>query len=78
MKPIGTQEIRTSCLLLRRPQREDAAALVEIRSLAMTQAEAERCIVDMVKEADKPFGFHWVITMDDRVVGRVKGWEVDP
>lgn len=78
MKPIGTQEIRTSRLLLRRPQRDDAAALVEIRSLAMPLGEAERCVAGMVEEAGKPFGFHWIITMDNRVVGRVKGWEVDP
>lgn len=78
MKPVGTQEIRTERLLLRHPQQGDAAPLVAIHSLAMTATEAENTVRKMLEEAGKPFCFHWIITMDGQVVGRVKGWEVNP
>ena len=78
MKPIGTQLIQTERLVLRRVQASDAKALVDIRSLPMSLKEAERAVSDMVGEAGKPFGFHWVITLDGRVIGRIKGWDVSP
>lgn len=78
MKPIGTKTIRTTRLLLRKPEHDDAAALVEIRSLPMTMAEARKAVASMVAESAKPFCFHWVITMEGRTVGRIKCWEVDP
>lgn len=78
MKPIGTRPIRTARLLLRKPEHDDAAALVEIRSLPMTMAEARKAVASMVAERAKPFCFHWVITMEGRTVGRLKCWEVDP
>lgn len=78
MKPIGTRCIRTARLLLRKPEMTDAPALVTNHSLAMPLDEARRCVADMVKDAEKPFCFHWVITMDDKVVGRIKCWEVNP
>ncbi len=78
MKPVGTKRIGTERLVLRRIETSDAAALVRIRSLAMPLPDAERKIRQMVEEASKPFGFHWVILLDGRVIGRIKGWEVDP
>lgn len=78
MKPIGTQTIATARLVLRRPQLSDAQELVECRSLAMTMEAAEKAVAGMVAEADKPFCFHWVITLDGHAIGRVKGWEVSP
>lgn len=44
----------------------------------MSLAEAEKCVAEMVAESGKPFCFHWVITLDGQVIGRVKGWEVSP
>lgn len=78
MKPIGTRSIKTARLLLRKPEITDAPALVDICSLAMPLADAQRSVADMVKESEKPFCFHWVITMDGMVVGRIKCWEIDP
>jgi ribosomal-protein-alanine N-acetyltransferase len=78
MKPIGTKPISTARLLLRKPHPDDAAALVDIRSLPMTMPEARKAVTSMVEECEKPFCFHWVITLDDQVVGRIKCWEVDP
>lgn len=78
MKPIGTRVIRTQKLVLRPPEETDAAALLACRSLAMTLPEAERKLPEMVAEARKPYGFHWVITLDGRAVGRIRGWDVSP
>ena len=78
MKPTGTRIIRTPRLLLRPPQHGDAEALVRIRSLAMPLADAKKAVAAMVQEAAKPFAFHWVITMEGEVVGRIKGWDVNP
>ena len=78
MKHIGTQSILTDRLMLRRPQASDAQELVEARSLAMTMEEGKKAVALMVAEAEKPFCFHWVITLDGRAIGRVKGWEVSP
>ena len=78
MNPIGTRTICTQRMVLRPPSAEDAQALVNTGSLAMTVAEAERALQDMAREAAQPFGFHWVITLDGHAIGRVKGWEVNP
>ncbi len=78
MKPISSRPIITPRLVLRAPRVEDADALVQIHSLAMPLTDARKATTVMAEEAAKPFGFHWVITADDQVVGRIKGWEVNP
>lgn len=78
MKPIGTRTITTQRLVLRAPQVADAAALVAAGSLPMSLHEAEKALAAMAEEAAKPFGFHWVITLDGKAIGRVKGWDVSP
>lgn len=78
MKPISTQTLRTRRLVLRVPQVSDAADLVAAGSLLMPVEDARVRLADMASEATKPFGFHWVITLEGRAVGRVKGWEVSP
>lgn len=78
MKPVGSRTITTARLVLRPPRATDAEALVEIRSLPMSITEAGRTVFDMVREASKPFGFHWVVTLNEQVIGRIKGWDVSP
>lgn len=78
MKPIGTREIRTKRLLLRAIRKEDAEALVRIRSLAMPLAEAEKAVAGMIAEYTKPFSFHWAVTLDGDIIGRVKAWDINP
>lgn len=78
MRPIGTQNISTRRLVLRAPELTDADALVRIKSLAMPVADARKAVAAMVDERSHPFNFHWVITLDGVVIGRVKGWEVSP
>lgn len=78
MKPIGTGIIRTNRLCLRPPIPADAEALVQIKSLAMPLSEAKKTVASMVEEQKHPFCFHWVITLEGRVIGRIKGWDVNP
>lgn len=78
MKPISTQTLTTRRLILRVPQVSDAADLVAAGSLLMPVEDAKVRLSDMASEATKPFGFHWVITLDGHAIGRVKGWEVSP
>ena len=78
MKPIGSKTIKTQRLLLRSVQIEDAEALVRIKSLTMSLVEAEKAVINMIAEAKKPFVYHWVITMEGCVIGRIKAWDVNP
>ena len=78
MRPIGTKPIKTQRLYLRSPRTEDAAALVQIRSLPMAMDEANKAVAGMIAECQKPFCFHWVITLEGAVIGRIKAWDVDP
>lgn len=78
MKAVGTRTITTPRLVLRAPQMADAEPLMRIRSLSMPLAEARKTVAAMVAEYAKPFCFHWVITADGQVVGRIRGWEVNP
>lgn len=78
MKPIGTKPIRTKRLILRAPQMQDADSLVHIKSLAMPLDEARQAVAGMLEEFRKPFAFHWVITLEGKVIGRVKAWDVNP
>lgn len=76
MNPVGSAVIHTQRLILRPPQVQDAAALVASGSLAMTTSEAENALGNMAAEAQNPYVFHWVIEMDGRTVGRIKGWDI--
>lgn len=78
MKPVGSKNIRTKRLLLRAPQLEDAEALMRIRSLPMSLPEAKKAVAGMEEECRTPFCYHWVITLDGMVIGRVKAWDVNP
>lgn len=78
MKPIGTKAVQTKRLYLRAPELPDVEALIAIKSLAMPVEEARKAVASMIEECRKPFVFHWVITLDGGVIGRVKGWDVNP
>ena len=78
MKPNGTCILSTSRLILRPPQREDAEALIRVKSLPMKLEEAKKAVAGMLDELRKPFTFHWVITLEGEVIGRIKAWDVNP
>lgn len=78
MKPIGTQTLKTRRLILRPVRADDAEALVRIRSLPMPMQEAKAAVARMVEELERPFVFHWAITLAGEVIGRIKAWDVNP
>lgn len=78
MKSTGTKTLITERLLLRAPRAQDAEALVRIRSLPMSLGDAHKAVAGMIEECAKPFCFHWVITLNGMVIGRVKAWDVNP
>lgn len=78
MNPIGTKPITTQRLYLRAPRLTDTESLVRIKSLAMTMEEARRTVAAMLEEQKHTFNFHWVITLDGAIIGRIKGWEISP
>ncbi len=78
MKSTGSRLIRTERLILRKPEMRDVHPLVNIGSLKMTIPEAEKAVAGMLLECEKPFSYHWVITLKDEVIGRIKAWDVDP
>lgn len=78
MKSIGSRSIRTGRLYLRKPELQDALPLTRIQSLKMTAAEAEKAVAKMVEECETPFSYHWVITHEEQVIGRIKAWDIDP
>lgn len=78
MKPIGTQILKTRRLTLRPIKTGDANALVRIKSLPMPLTEGKAAVDRMVQELQKPFCFHWAITLNDEVIGRIKAWDVNP
>lgn len=77
MKALSTVTLTTRRLILRAPRVSDAAALVAAGSLLMSEGEASVQLSQMASEAEKPFGFHWVLELDGIAVGRIKGWEVN-
>lgn len=78
MKPLGSKTVYTARLMLRSITQADADSLVGIKSLPMTIDEARKSVAAMVDELRKPFAFHWVITLDGAVIGRIKAWDVNP
>ena len=78
MKPLGSKTIHTARLTLRQVAAEDAEGLVRCRSLPMSPADTKKAVGGMLDELRKPFTFHWVITLEDVVIGRIKAWDVSP
>lgn len=78
MKPIGTKILTTARLVLRPPEHNDAEQLARIKSLPMSDKEAKKAVEGMMNELLKPFVFHWVITRQGNIIGRIKAWDVNP
>lgn len=78
MKPTGTQVIRTKRLCLRPPRLSDAEALMRAKTMNQPPEDVQRRVRAMVDEISRPFVYHWVITLEDTPIGRIKAWDVNP
>ena len=78
MKAIGTKNLVTPRLILRKIKREDAESLFSIGILGEDLEDAIRTVENMIQYNDDPMSFHWALEYEGRAIGRIKGWEVDP
>lgn len=78
MNPIGTKELKTSRLILRKIQKDDAECLYASGSLGETLEDAEKVVENIIRYNDDPMTFSWVLEYQGKAVGRVKGWEINP
>ena len=78
MNPIGTKELFTSHLTLRKIRPSDAAELYAAGVLGASPEEAEATVANMIRYNDDGMNFHWILEYEGRAVGRIKAWEVNP
>lgn len=76
MKMVGTQEIRTKRLLLRKIKPEDVEPLLFSGSLSCTSDTAVENVNNYIEDYNLPYTYHWVIEYDNRPIGRVLAWDV--
>lgn len=78
MKQLGTHELHTARLLLRKLRKEDAECLYFIGSLGNSLEEAVQLVENMIQYNDDPFTFHWTLDYQGKAIGRIKAWEIHP
>jgi len=78
MNAIGTKELRTPRLILRKIHEQDAESLFECGCLGKTPEDALRTVQNMMQYSDDPMNFHWVLEYCGRAVGRIKAWDISP
>lgn len=78
MKAIGTKNLATTRLILRKIKREDAESLFSMGILGEDLEDATKIVDNMLQYNDDPMSFHWVLEYEGIAIGRIKGWEVDP
>lgn len=76
MKQIGTKEIKTNRLLLRKIRIDDANSLQELGCLHGSIEEIEKNIDNWIKQYANPLTYHWVIEYEKKAIGRIMVWEV--
>jgi len=78
MKAIGTKNLATTRLILRKIKREDAESLFSMGILGEDLEDATKIVDNMLQYNDDPMSFNWVLEYEGIAIGRIKGWEVDP
>ena len=78
MIPIGSKELTTPRLLLRKFRLSDGLELFEAGTLGVSPEDATEFVRKMMEFNDDPQTFSWVIDYQGKAVGRVKAWEINP
>ncbi len=78
MKNIGTIRLKTERLFLRPLGEEDIEALHAAGCLVGNLDEVQKRGRRMIEEYQKPFCFHWAITLEGKPIGRIRAWDIDP
>jgi len=76
MKQIGTNEIKTNRLLLRKIEKKDMASLIKLGCLNGSTESIEKNIENWIKQYENPSIYHWVIEYEEKAIGRILAWEV--
>lgn len=76
MNLIGTRELETARLKLRKITSADAQPLRLSGSLQGTEEEVRQRVARLVAQANDPASFHWVIEHEGSAIGRITAWEV--
>ncbi len=76
MNKIGTQEIKTERLILRKLCIDDAEVLHQLGCLNGPLEEVTKNIEASINQYNNPLVFHWVIEYNKIPVGRIMAWEV--
>ena len=78
MNMIGTKELKTERMILRKLRENDAEDLFNICGLGESIEETKQTVSMMLQYVDEPMSYHWVFEYEGRVVGRLNAWEVNP
>ena len=78
MNRIGTRELKTERLTLRKLRESDAEDLFTICGLGKNLEEARNLLATMAQYSDDPLNYHWVLVYDGHAVGRIRAWELNP
>lgn len=76
MKQIGTNDIKTNRLLLRKIRIDDATSLYELGCLNGTIEEVTNNINNWIKQYENPLIYHFVIEYEGKAIGRIMAWEI--
>ena len=76
MKQIGTNEIKTNRLLLRKIRLEDTTSLYELHCLSGSIEEVKKNIDNYINQYENPLIYHWIIEYEGKAIGRIMAWEV--
>ncbi len=73
---IGTREIRTERLLLRRMRPEDAQPFMKNGLFWGSLEEIQKGVDGFVEQYNAPHNYHWVFEYNGEPIGFVHAWEV--
>lgn len=76
MKLLGTKDIKTNRLILRKIRLDDSISLKELCCLSGSIEEIQHNITNWIKQYNNPYTFHWVIEYEGKAIGRILAWEV--
>lgn len=77
MKRIGTRELQTARMTLRKIRKEDTESLYLSGCLGKNPQDAESMVANIMKHNDELENFHWVLEYQNKAIGRIRGWDID-
>ena len=76
MNAVGTKELHTPRLTLRKICAADTESLFECGCLGDSLEDAQRSVQKMIQCCNDPMNFHWVMDYQSHSIGRIKAWDI--